>query len=104
MMGTTYSEKRIEEYLSREVSARGGLCLKYFNPAMTGYPDRLCMLPGGVTFWVELKAPGKKPRRVQELRHKQLAGLGQSVHVADSPEGVDSILSAYDEGRWSHEV
>ena len=103
-MGARISEKYIEMHLLDGVAARGGLCLKYFNPAVVGYPDRLCLLPGGVVFWVELKAPGEKPRKIQGLRHLQLRGLGQTVHVADSIEAVDAILGRYDERRAGHEI
>lgn len=104
MMGARISERHIETHLMHGVQARGGLCLKYFNPSAVGFPDRLCMMPGGVTFWVELKAPGKRPRKAQELRHLQLRGLGQTVHVADSTEAVDAILKGYDERRAGHEI
>ena len=50
------SEKAIERYLSDSVKELGGICLKYSNPGMAGYPDRICLLPGGVTIWVELKS------------------------------------------------
>lgn len=89
------SEKDIEKRLVREVEALGGLCIKYFNPAQTGYPDRLCLLPGGETFWVELKAPGKKLRRSQEIRKGKLEGLGQRVYVADGLDAVSRIVEIY---------
>lgn len=89
------SEKDIEKRLVREVEALGGLCIKYFNPAQTGYPDRLCLLPGGETFWVELKAPGKKLRRSQEIRKAKLESLGQEVHVADSVESVCMLIEIH---------
>lgn len=90
------SEKALERYLVRRVKEEGGLCLKYSNPGMTGYPDRLCLLPGGKAVWVELKSKGEKPTRLQSLRHRALQDIGQRVYVADSREKVDEIL---DDGR-----
>lgn len=86
------SEKAIERYLVDCVEGLGGLALKYYNSNRTGYPDRLCMLPGSVVFWVELKSKGKKLRPLQEHRHKELRGLGQNVFVCDSLEDVDQVL------------
>lgn len=86
------SEKSIERYLSDRVRSMGGECLKYSNPSMAGYPDRVALLPGGVTVWVELKSRGARPRALQEVRLARLRDLGHRVHVIDSKEGVDLML------------
>lgn len=64
-------EKYIEQKLVREVKKRGGLCEKW-NSGSSGWPDRLVLLPDGKFGLVEVKAPGKKPRVLQEHRHDQL--------------------------------
>lgn len=89
-------ETDIEKRLVSEVERRGGQCLKYFNPAKVGYPDRICLLPGGVLFWVEVKAPTKIPRSIQLIRMDQLASLGQKVHVVDTFDAVDKLMEEYD--------
>lgn len=89
------SEKSLERYLVARVEELGGKALKYYNANATGYPDRLCMFPGGVTFWVELKSAGKKSRPLQELRQNQLLGLGQNVYVCDSVETVDYVIDKH---------
>ena len=38
------SEKEIEKYLVKQVRAMGGICLKYSNANMVGYPDRVAVL------------------------------------------------------------
>lgn len=63
-------EKYIEQKLVREVKKRGGLCEKW-NSGSSGWPDRLVLLPDGKFGLVEVKAPGKKPRVLQEHRHDQ---------------------------------
>jgi hypothetical protein len=88
------SEKAIERYLCARVAAVGGMCLKYANAAMAGFPDRIVLLPGGRSAWVELKSRGARPRKLQLVRMEQLAHLGFTVHVADSKESVDAILAA----------
>ena len=90
------SEKAIEAYLVRKVKDLGGVCLKYSNPGVVGYPDRVVLLPGGFVVWVELKSKGRKPNRVQQLRIDQLRAMGHNVAVVDSKEQVDVLLQAAD--------
>ena len=87
------SEKSIERYLFDSVRLAGGVCLKYSNPNMAGYPDRVVVMPGGVTAWVELKSKGRKPTKLQMLRIESLRELGHRVYVIDSREGVDLMMS-----------
>lgn len=88
------SEKAIEAYLVRKVKDMGGVCLKYSNPGVVGYPDRVVLLPGGLVVWVELKSKGKKPNRAQQLRIDQLRTMGHNVAVVDSKDQVDVLLQA----------
>ena len=69
------------------------MCLKYSNPGVVGYPDRVAVLPGGVTVWVEVKSKGKHPNKVQQLRHEQLRRLGHNVAVVESKQQVDFLLA-----------
>ena len=55
-------------------------------------PDRIVLLPHGRLAFVELKAPGKKLRPLQEKRKRQLEALGFSVFVVDSIEQIGGIL------------
>ena len=87
------SEKSIERYLFDRVRQAGGVCLKYSNPNMDGYPDRVALLPGGVSVWVELKSRGRKPTKLQMLRIESLRLMGHRVYVIDSREGVDLMMS-----------
>lgn len=90
------SEKLIERYLARRVAEAGGVCLKYSNAGMTGYPDRICLLPGGLSFWVELKSKGERPRLLQRMRLDRLARLGHKAYVCDSREAVDEVMGRYE--------
>lgn len=87
------SEKAIERYLFDCVREAGGVCLKYSNPNMAGYPDRVAIMPDGVTIWVELKSQGKKPSKLQTIRIASMRQLGHKVYVIDSKNGVDLMLS-----------
>lgn len=88
------SEKAIEAYLVKRVKELGGVCLKYSNPNLVGYPDRVVLLPNGVTVWIELKSKGRDTTKIQKARIAQLESLGHTVAVVDSREGVDAVLKA----------
>lgn len=90
------SEKAIEQFLANHVKRMGGVCLKYSNPGMVGYPDRVCLLPGGVTIWVELKSQGKHLKPVQRIRKAQMENMGHPVYVCDSKLQVELLLKQYE--------
>ena len=86
------SEKSIEKYLIEQAEANGLLCLKYSNPNMVGYPDRLLLLPGGRVVWVELKSKGRKPTKIQQIRIAELIGMGHLVKVIDNKADIDELI------------
>lgn len=86
------SEKEIENYLVRKIKNKKGIAYKFTSPGNSGVPDRLCLLPNGKIFFVELKSPGKKPRALQVNQIRKIANLGQRVYVVDSKEMVDGVL------------
>lgn len=49
-------------------------------------PDRIVIFPGGITAFIEIKAPGQKPRPLQKARHAQLKKLGCHVYILDNPD------------------
>lgn len=87
-------ENIIERYLIAEVKARGGIAPKWVSPGSAGVPDRLVFLPGGRVGALELKAPGQRPRPLQEAWLERLEALGVPVAWADGTEAVDSFLRA----------
>ena len=89
-------EKVIEHALVMETKSRGGIALKFTSPGFVGMPDRLVLLPGGRMGFVELKAPGKKPRALQEARYRLLRRLGFKVYVIDKIDQIDSVLEEID--------
>lgn len=86
------SEKSIEQYLVKKVKEKGGRAYKFVSPGNDGVPDRLVCLPGGRICFVELKAPGKQPTKLQQLQLERLRGLGFQTAVVDSKELVDTLL------------
>lgn len=93
-------ESTIEKYLVTQVKAVGGEVRKVQWIGRNGAPDRVVMLPRASvwlprTIWVELKAPGKPAEPHQLREHKRMQGVGQTVVVIDSLEGVDELLRGY---------
>ena len=91
-------EKQIENKLATEAKNLGGIALKFVSSSFDGMPDRLVLIPDGHIAFVELKAPGKKPRPLQLARHRLLRSLGFRVYVIDSVEQIGGML---DEVRTS---
>ncbi len=91
-------EKRIEQKLMMEVRRCGGMALKFVSPSYSGMPDRLILLPDGKVAFVEVKAPGKKPRPLQIKRHEMLRKLGFRVFVLDAASDILMILKEVMEG------
>ncbi|MCR5487089.1 MAG: VRR-NUC domain-containing protein [Lachnospiraceae bacterium] len=85
-------EKTIEQKLVRATKAVGGIAPKLVSPGFDGMPDRLIILPGGRIGFVEVKAPGKKPRPLQISRHDLLRRLGCRVYVLDDTGQIETIL------------
>ena len=90
-------EKQIEHALVMAVKAAGGMCPKLVSPGTDGMPDRMILLQKGRIGFVEVKAPGKKPRPLQERRHKQLRELGFKVFILDGREQIPEILKEVSE-------
>ena len=85
-------EKTIERKLAVTVKKMGGICPKFVSPGLDGMPDRLVLLPGGRLAFVEVKAPGKKTRPLQMVRHEMLKRLGFAVYVLDDVEKIGEML------------
>ena len=85
-------EKAIEQKLLRTVKKSGGIALKFVSPGYDGMPDRIVLLPGGRVAFVEVKAPGMKPRPLQVARHEMLRRLGFKVYVLDDERQITKII------------
>ena len=86
-------EKIIEKKLVKAVKDMGGIAPKFTSPGFDGMPDRIVLLPGGHMSFVEVKAPGEKPRPLQLARHRLLRGLGFKVYVLDDEQQIEKILA-----------
>lgn len=86
-------EKEIENDLINKAKKRGGIALKFTSPGYDGVPDRLVLLPDSKMGFVEVKAPGKKPRALQIARMQMLRSLGFKAYVLDDKKDTEVILN-----------
>ena len=85
-------EREIEKKLVAAVKTQGGVCWKFVSPGTAGVPDRIILMPMGRIAFVEVKAPGERPRKLQLARHRLLRRLGFKTFVLDNPEQIGGIL------------
>ena len=94
-MAAVESEKKLEAQLGKEIKALGGWSIKLLSTFIKGLPDRMCLLPTGIIFFVEVKSTGKKPTLAQKIIHKKLISLGFNVYVIDSLYMLDGLIEIY---------
>lgn len=86
------SEKTLDRKLGRAIKAKKGLYIKLNTMHLLGLPDRLCLLPGGLCFFAEIKTTGDKPRKIQKFMHRKLEKLGFKVFIIDETKKIYESL------------
>ena len=86
-------EKVIEKYLYTKVREYGGRAIKLTSSNLRGLPDRLCLFPGGLVVFVEVKAPGRKPSPKQTNMINILRKLGFYAVWLDGRPKVNALIS-----------
>lgn len=84
-------EQKIEQKFVRAMENAGWKALKLVCPGYNGMPDRIVLKFDGQIFFAEIKAPGEKPRLLQNVRHTMLRARGFRVYIVDSEEAVSSV-------------
>lgn len=87
-------ESAIEAQLVRRVRAAGGLCWKWVSPGTAGVPDRIVILPGGRTIYVELKTETGRLTEIQRHIHAELRKRGADVRTL---YGLDQVKAFVEE-------
>lgn len=86
------SEKKTEIYLTERTCALGGQSYKWSSPNNKGVPDRICIFPGEIALFVEVKSEGETLSKLQQLVHKRLLRLTRHVYTVDTKVEVDNLL------------
>lgn len=85
------SERNIEMNVTRHAINTGWWTAKFTSPSKSGVPDRL-FIKDGLTLFIEFKATGEKPRKLQVEIIKQMREKGAIVHIVDSIEQGKEVL------------
>jgi len=89
-------ESEIETYFVWAVVLRGGTTYKFKSPTQRGVADRIACMPGGETWFVELKTKGGRLAPLQKIFAADMQHLGQRYACLWSKERVDEWASRYD--------
>lgn len=89
-------EGKVVEHIIKTAQAYKAYVRKVNWSGRRGAPDRFVMMPR-VSFWLEVKAPGKhlEPHQYREIR--RMAQAGNFVKVVSSIEEVDEAFKFYAE-------
>ena len=86
-------ERSLEQACVEHAHREGWVSIK-LDKAARSWPDRLFLGPSSQSLLVEFKRPGQKPRKQQEIRHRQLGALGHPVAVITTFSDFASLLSS----------
>ena len=87
-MRESYIERKVTEYARKQ----GWISYKWVSPSHRGVPDRQ-YFKAGVLIIIEFKAPGKRPPKLQQSVHRDLAAEGFQVHVIDSIDAGKKLFT-----------
>jgi hypothetical protein len=94
-MGRSGPERSVEDAVVEIAARLGGLAFKMNPQIYAGIPDRLVLLPGGVLFFCETKAPLGIVSKIQAKVHGVLEALGFDVHVPTTRAAVEEMFDEY---------
>lgn len=88
-------EKEVEKYLVQYAHKNDILTYKLVSPGNSGVPDRIFVNRDGTVRFVEVKAPGKKPRPLQQSVFAKLANHGQPVLIIDTKGDAQLFIDQF---------
>lgn len=84
----------LEARLRNEVKKLGGKAVKFTSVSETGLPDRIVLMPGGRSYFVELKSGIRGTvSPLQSLQIRQLKYMGFDARVISTREALDEFLT-----------
>jgi hypothetical protein len=84
-------EKKLEKRCTDVAKANGWWSRKFSSPSNRGVPDRIYIKEGMVWF-IEFKAPGNVPTRLQAHEMKLIADHGANVFCIDDVDDFKKLL------------
>lgn len=87
----TERENKLEVYFTRRARQAGMMTFKFTSPGHAGVPDRILIADGHILF-VELKAPGQNPRRLQIETVRRMRLHGAYCYCISTKEQADRLI------------
>jgi len=87
-------ESHVEEQSVDYAKTRGWMEVKLDGNGNNGKPDRV-FLRGGVAVFIEFKAPGEPPSRLQVYWCKILRKQGFDFHLVDNIQDARKVVDSY---------
>lgn len=94
-------EAKIERYLIQQIKSLGGKSFKFSSPVRKGVPDRICIMPYGLIFFVECKTEKGVISTLQKITFDEFTELHHPVYIVKSKEDVDAFIK-YVAARITH--
>ena len=85
-------ETSIETKLGDEVKKVGGTAYKFVSPGNAGVPDRVVILQGRKSGFVELKRSGEKTTPLQKVQIRKILATGCYATVLDNKKDIDRVI------------
>ena len=85
-------EREIEQYFVRTVQRMGGVTYKFRALNCKGVSDRIACLPGGATWFVELKAPNGRLSPLQRKFAEDMRARNQNYACLWNKSEIDEWI------------
>jgi hypothetical protein len=85
-------ESEIETYFCWAVMRLGGVTYKFKSPTQRGVADRIACLPGGMTWFVELKQPKGRLSALQKEFALEMRIASQDYAVLWTKQMIDDWI------------
>ncbi len=92
-------ESEIEQRVTDYAKSRSCVVLKLNVTGQVGWPDRMFLLPGKKTLFIEFKRPDEPVRKIQVYRGNKLAEYGFDYTVVDNVEQGCAAIDQFASGR-----
>jgi len=89
------NEKVIEHKVCEYAKSKGMLAYKASSIARRGFPDRLFLCKGGISFYIEFKSTTGQLTVLQRKTINELIDYGQMVYVVNNVEQGNAIIDKY---------
>lgn len=90
------TEKYLEKEFTRVIKLNKGLSIKLLSDLKAGLPDRMAIMPLGITYFVEFKSKkGGRLRTSQKFTIAEFIRRGHEVHIISSYKDLINFFKTH---------